>query len=174
MKLVDAETLDRNEKVYSYTLPFGMAGVAYVKVTATDSAILRVEPASSFVAAPHSDPHPALRQALAAYLAGKPIEGWPVTVALSGSPFLMECWQELARVPYGETITYSQLAERAGNPKAIRAAASACARNPVPILIPCHRIIAKSGGLGGFGWGLPVKKALLALESHTGTTAKAA
>ena len=73
--------------------------------------------------------------------------------------------QALTRVPWGKTCTYTELARRAGNPRAIRAAASACARNPITFVIPCHRIVAKNGGLGGYYWGLEMKQQLLARES---------
>jgi O-6-methylguanine DNA methyltransferase len=83
-----------------------------------------------------------------------------------GSAFQQACWQEMLHIPYGETLTYSELAHRAGNPTAIRAAANACARNPMPLIIPCHRVVEKSGGLGGFAWGVNYKRVLLALESQ--------
>ncbi len=74
-------------------------------------------------------------------------------------------WLEIARIPHGETISYSTLAERVGFPRATRAVASACGANPVPLAIPCHRVIAKDGSLGGFSLGgLVVKEKLLALE----------
>lgn len=80
---------------------------------------------------------------------------------LHGSPFFVKVWQVMQRVPWGETWSYQELAKRAGRPKAVRAAASACARNPIWILVPCHRIISSDGSLGGYGGGLHVKQALL-------------
>lgn len=75
-------------------------------------------------------------------------------------------WLEIARIPYGETISYSTLAERVGFPRAVRAVASACGANPVPLAIPCHRVVAKDGSLGGFSLGgLAVKEKLLKLEA---------
>jgi methylated-DNA-[protein]-cysteine S-methyltransferase len=71
---------------------------------------------------------------------------------------------ELLRVPYGETATYAEMAARAGNPRAYRAAGSACGSNPMPLVIPCHRVVASGGGLGGYGGGIDVKKYLLRLE----------
>jgi O-6-methylguanine DNA methyltransferase len=77
-------------------------------------------------------------------------------------------WLEIARIPYGKTISYTTLAERVGFPRAIRAVASACGANPVPLAIPCHRVIAKDGSLGGFSLGgLEVKEKLLRLEDAT-------
>jgi methylated-DNA-[protein]-cysteine S-methyltransferase len=85
-----------------------------------------------------------------------------------GTPFQRTVWRHLQGIPYGQTISYGELARRAGNPKASRAVGSANGANPIPIVIPCHRVIAADGKLGGFGGSLPVKEALLALESGTG------
>lgn len=75
-------------------------------------------------------------------------------------------WLEIARIPHGETISYTTLAERVGFPRAVRAVASACGANPVPLAIPCHRVVAKDGSLGGFSLGgLEVKEKLLKIET---------
>jgi AraC family transcriptional regulator of adaptative response/methylated-DNA-[protein]-cysteine methyltransferase len=87
-----------------------------------------------------------------------------VPLALSGTELQQRVWQEISAVPFGETITYSELAARVGRPDAVRSVASTCGANPVPLVIPCHRITAKDGGLGGFIWGVEVKHALLARE----------
>ncbi len=85
-----------------------------------------------------------------------------------GTALQRAVWLAIAKVPYGETISYTTLAEKVGFPRAVRAVASACGANPVPLIIPCHRIIAKDGGLGGFSLGgLDVKERLLALEGQT-------
>jgi O-6-methylguanine DNA methyltransferase len=81
-----------------------------------------------------------------------------------GTAFQRLCWEIIATIPYGQTISYTELAFKAGNPKAVRAAASACGANLLPLLIPCHRVIAKNGGLGGFAWGISYKKRLLEAE----------
>jgi len=81
-----------------------------------------------------------------------------------GTPFQRRVWAELQRIPYGETLAYSELARRAGNPRAIRAAGAANGRNPISIVIPCHRAIGKDGSLTDYGGGLEKKAALLALE----------
>jgi methylated-DNA-[protein]-cysteine S-methyltransferase len=73
---------------------------------------------------------------------------------------------ELRAVNYGTTVSYTQLATAAGRPRAVRAAGSACATNPIPIVIPCHRVVRSDGSLGGYGGGLPVKRALLDLEQQ--------
>ncbi|MCA1792489.1 MAG: methylated-DNA--[protein]-cysteine S-methyltransferase [Desulfotignum sp.] len=85
---------------------------------------------------------------------------------LTGTVFQGRVWQELAKIPYGTTISYGELALRIGNPKASRAVGMANAKNPLPIVIPCHRVIGKNGKLTGFGGGLDVKKKLLALEQQ--------
>lgn len=84
---------------------------------------------------------------------------------LIGAPFQVKVWEALLRIPSGHVTTYSQIAGAIGAPKAVRAVGTAVGRNPVSFLIPCHRAIRKSGGLGGYHWGLPVKRAILAWES---------
>lgn len=83
---------------------------------------------------------------------------------LSGTTLQKKVWHALCTIPTGQTITYTELAERCERPRAVRAVASACGKNPISILIPCHRVIAKSGGLGGYSGGLNHKKALLHWE----------
>ncbi|MEM1273846.1 MAG: bifunctional helix-turn-helix domain-containing protein/methylated-DNA--[protein]-cysteine S-methyltransferase [Pseudomonadota bacterium] len=82
-----------------------------------------------------------------------------------GAPFQIKVWEALLAVPSGHVTTYSDIAAAIGKPRAIRAVGTAVGRNPVSWLIPCHRALRKSGGLGGYHWGLPVKRALLAWES---------
>ena len=84
---------------------------------------------------------------------------------LIGAPFQIKVWEALLRVPSGNVTTYSEIAGSIGNPRAVRAVGTAVGRNPISWLIPCHRALRKSGGLGGYHWGLPVKRALLAYES---------
>ena len=84
-----------------------------------------------------------------------------------GTPLQRAVWIALTRIPHGQTISYSQLAEQVGFPRAVRAVASACAANPLPLVIPCHRVVTKDGALGGFSLGgLAVKEKLLAVESR--------
>lgn len=87
-------------------------------------------------------------------------------VKLAGTPFQLAVWQAIKEIDYGATMSYGQLAQKINRPKAVRAVGSACGANPVPLIIPCHRVVAK-GGLGGFGLGLTVKKILLQLENPT-------
>ncbi len=98
------------------------------------------------------------------YFRGKRKE-FDLRVFLKGSGFKTRAWVALSKVKYGKTISYSELARKAGNVKAFRAAATSCATNPVPIIIPCHRVISKNGSLGGFGGGIEMKKKMLELES---------
>ncbi|MEN6439790.1 MAG: methylated-DNA--[protein]-cysteine S-methyltransferase [Syntrophobacter sp.] len=81
-----------------------------------------------------------------------------------GTEFERGIWREISAIPFGETRSYGQIASAAGNPAGARAAGGACGKNPVPIIIPCHRVIASSGKLGGFSGGLDIKRALLELE----------
>lgn len=92
----------------------------------------------------------------------------PMKLTMVGTPFQCAVWQNLLNIPRGEVITYAELARRSKNPKAVRAAGSACGANPVAILVPCHRVIASDGGLGGFGGGLSVKRRLLKEEGVEG------
>ena len=85
-------------------------------------------------------------------------------LAPQGTPFQQEVWHTLATIPYGETISYAQLAQRVGKPTAMRAVGAANGRNPLPIVLPCHRVIGADGSLTGFGGGLPTKQFLLELE----------
>ena len=81
-----------------------------------------------------------------------------------GAPFQLKVWEALLAIPSGHVTTYSEIAQAIGNPKAVRAVGTAVGRNPVSWLIPCHRALRKSGALGGYHWGLPVKRAMLAWE----------
>ncbi|RUR01814.1 methylated-DNA--[protein]-cysteine S-methyltransferase [Labedella endophytica] len=86
-----------------------------------------------------------------------------------GTPLQNIAWAELRRIAPGAPITYTELATRTGNVRAVRAAASACARNAPALFVPCHRVINTAGGLAGFAWGIPVKRALLAREAAFAT-----
>ena len=85
-------------------------------------------------------------------------------LSVQGTAFQKSVWKELVKIPYGETISYGELAQRIGNPKASRAVGLANGKNPISIIIPCHRVIGKDGSLTGFGGGLEAKKALLEFE----------
>lgn len=101
------------------------------------------------------------------YFAGK-LRTFDVAVDPGGTPFQAQVWRALRDIPYGETTSYGALAERIGNPKAVRAVGLANGANPISIVIPCHRVIGANGSLTGYGGGLPTKRALLALEQGQG------
>lgn len=100
---------------------------------------------------------------LRSYFAGK-LEQFDLPLAPEGTPFQLEVWRRLCEIPYGGTISYGELACRIGNPNASRAVGLANGSNPIPIVIPCHRVIGSNGKLTGYGGGLPIKEKLLALE----------
>jgi methylated-DNA-[protein]-cysteine S-methyltransferase len=102
---------------------------------------------------------------LRAYFSGE-LKTFDLPLAPEGTEFQLLVWNSLRTIPYGETISYAQLAHNIGNPKAVRAVGLANGCNPIPIIIPCHRVIGSDGSLTGFGGGLPNKKKLLALESR--------
>ena len=102
---------------------------------------------------------------LQAYFRGE-LKEFDVPLAMEGTEFQLRVWNTLRTIPYGETISYAQLAGRIGNPKAVRAVGLANGSNPIPIIVPCHRVIGSDGSLTGFGGGLPTKKMLLELESN--------
>jgi methylated-DNA-[protein]-cysteine S-methyltransferase len=104
-----------------------------------------------------------IRRELDQYFAGR-LKAFSTPVAFRGTPFQNTVWRELRRIPYGETISYLELANRIQNPKAVRAVGMANGANPIAIIVPCHRVIGSNGSLTGFGGGLPTKRALLELE----------
>ncbi|WNY27111.1 Methylated-DNA--protein-cysteine methyltransferase, constitutive [Methanolapillus ohkumae] len=99
------------------------------------------------------------------YLDGRRME-FDLPLAPKGSEFMTKVWDALLKIPYGETVCYQEIAAAAGNIKAVRAAGMANNRNPIPIFIPCHRVIGKNGKLVGFGGGLDLKQKLLDLEKN--------
>ena len=105
-----------------------------------------------------------LRGWLDSYFRGenRPLE---VPLAPQGSPFQREVWNALLTIPYGETVSYAEIARRVGRPAAVRAVGAANGRNPIAVVIPCHRVIGADGSLTGYGGGLARKRALLALEA---------
>jgi methylated-DNA-[protein]-cysteine S-methyltransferase len=99
------------------------------------------------------------------YFAGERTD-FDVRMEMDGTDFQREVWTELTRIPYGETISYGELARRVGRPSAPRAVGQANGRNPIPVIVPCHRVLA-SNGIGGYGGGLKVKRQLLGVEGVT-------
>ncbi|MFT4201117.1 methylated-DNA--[protein]-cysteine S-methyltransferase [Gordonia sp. (in: high G+C Gram-positive bacteria)] len=107
-----------------------------------------------------------LRKAVEAYYEGEPTAVDDVLVVQSGGPFLEQAWKALRTVGAGQTRTYTEFAELAGNGQAVRAAAAACARNAAALFVPCHRILRSDGSLGGFRYGLETKRWLLDHEAR--------
>ena len=105
------------------------------------------------------------RQQLTEYFDGERKE-FDLPLSLAGTEFQLRVLDELRRIPYGETTSYGDIAARIGKPKAMRAVGAANGRNPIPIIVPCHRVIGSSGDLTGFGGGLDAKQALLQLEAE--------
>lgn len=123
------------------------------------------------------EPHPdwdedlsafaAVRSQLDAYFSGT-LRRFDIPLAPRGTEFQLAVWEALTHIPYGETITYSDLAIRIGNPAAVRAVGAANGANPIPIVVPCHRVIGADGSLTGFGGGLDTKRWLLRHEGAAG------
>ncbi len=93
-----------------------------------------------------------------------PMKKWQAPMDVAGTPFQKAVWQGLLDIPAGQVLTYGQVARLVGHPGAARAVGSACGANPLPFLVPCHRVVASGGGLGGFGLGPEIKRRLLERE----------
>ncbi len=101
------------------------------------------------------------------YFAGS-LQKFSLAIEPTGTPFQLSVLDQLQKIPYGETVSYGEIATRLGKPKAMRAVGAANGRNPIPVIIPCHRVIGANGKLTGFGGGLPTKEALLKIEQQAG------
>ena len=149
----------------------------YTEVTLVDGLTVRLVSSDSGLRAIEFEPwspvqgsHPgahriateAVRQ-LRAYFGGQ-LRRFDLPLDMRGTPFQLRVWRELERIPYGETRSYRQIAAAIGAPRAVRAVGAANGANPIPIVVPCHRVIGASGKLVGYGGGLPLKKRLLELE----------
>lgn len=154
-----------------------LSGIGTVWIAGTKRGILRIEfggTRSSFLS--KLSPDIAWREdsgplrpvifALKAFAAGEGIGQGAKADLSAGTHFQRRVWRAIAAIPWGETRSYAWLARAAGRPRAVRAAANACGANPIPIVIPCHRVIASDGRLGGFSSGLAMKRRLLALENR--------
>lgn len=122
---------------------------------------MRREPESDWIFS--DEPFAAAREQLTAYFAGER-KSFDLKLNPVGTEFQLQVLEELQKIPYGITASYGDIAKRIGRPKAVRAVGAANGRNPIPIIIPCHRVIGSTGKLTGFGGGIPTKKALLKLE----------
>jgi methylated-DNA-[protein]-cysteine S-methyltransferase len=105
---------------------------------------------------------------LTAYFAGE-LREFDVPLAMAGTPFQQTVWHALTAIPYGETVSYGELAQRLGQPSAARAVGLANGKNPISIIVPCHRVVGSTGSLTGYGGGLPRKRYLLDFERGTPT-----
>ena len=128
---------------------------------------MRVEPEPDWIA--DDTPFAEAARQLDEYFAGSRRE-FDLPLQLTGTDCQFQVLEELQRIPYGETTSYGAIAERIGRPKAMRAVGAANGRNPIPIVIPCHRVIGSNGTLTGFGGGLDTKAALLRLEAENSDT----
>lgn len=108
---------------------------------------------------------PSATKAYAERIFGAARAGAPLTLHLKGTNFQLKVWQALLNIPRGAVASYEDVARSVGRPRSVRAVANAVAHNPVGYLIPCHRVIRKTGAIGGYGWGVPRKKAMLAWEA---------
>lgn len=124
---------------------------------------LRYEPEPGWVQ--DEAPFTAAQKQLTEYFSGKR-RTFDLPLKLTGTDFQLRVLDELRRIPYGETTSYADIADRIGRPKAVRAVGAANGRNPIPIIVPCHRVIGSNGSLTGFGGGLGTKQALLRLEAE--------
>ena len=138
--------------------------VGALRIEADERAITKIWfHASEPPAAPSTPLLAELARQLSEYFAGERRQ-FDLPIAPSGTPFQREVWRALEEIPYGATWSYAELARRIGRPSAERAVGAANGQNPIPIVIPCHRVIGSNGSLTGFGGGLGVKQQLLALE----------
>lgn len=126
----------------------------------------RHRPPEETFGTPDDTPFSEAREQLTAYFAGE-LKEFTLELRLHGTPFQRGVWDRLTRIPYGETRTYGQLADALGNAKASRAVGLANGRNPIGIIVPCHRVIGTTGGLTGYGGGLDRKRRLLDHERGT-------
>ncbi len=140
----------------------GICGIGFASETSSEAAmedLMSRWPKAQFV----EDPMFLRPWVLAAFAEQGGASG-KVPIYMIGSPLQIKVWEALMRIPSGQVSTYSEIAQSIGKPRAVRAVGTAVGRNPVSWLIPCHRALRKSGALGGYHWGLPVKRALLARE----------
>jgi AraC family transcriptional regulator of adaptative response/methylated-DNA-[protein]-cysteine methyltransferase len=140
----------------------GICGMAFTGETGFDSAMADMR--SRWPAATYLEEPAAVEPLVSAAFGGT----GETRLHMIGAPFQIKVWEALLRVPSGHVTTYSEIAGSIGHPHAVRAVGTAVGRNPVSWLIPCHRALRKSGGLGGYHWGLPVKRAMLAWEAARG------
>ncbi|MBK5934710.1 AraC family transcriptional regulator of adaptative response/methylated-DNA-[protein]-cysteine methyltransferase [Rhodovulum imhoffii] len=146
-------------EVLAMATPRGLCGLAFTAETGRNAAFADMR--ARWPHARFSEDPAALAHTVAAVFRRQ----GQAHLHLIGAPFQIKVWEALMAIPSGHVTTYSEIARAIGQPRAVRAVGTAVGRNPVSWLIPCHRALRKSGGLGGYHWGLPVKRAMLAWES---------
>jgi methylated-DNA-[protein]-cysteine S-methyltransferase len=129
--------------------------------------VMRRDPGPDWIY--NEEPFATVREQLAEYFSGER-KDFDLPLALQGTEFQVSVLEALQGIPYGETTSYGAIAKQIGRPKAVRAVGAANGRNPIPIIVPCHRVIGSSGDLTGFGGGLDTKAALLRLEAENSET----
>jgi len=158
------------EKLYGSTLSWegwtfrvlsSAAGLRWIELRSTSFDELEAHLHARIL--PDDPPNEAVLDQIHEYLGGER-RTFSVALDIRGTTFQSCVWDELREIPYGKTASYAQIAERIGNPRALRAVGQAVGSNPIPLVIPCHRVIGKDGHLVGYGGGLPLKERLLYLE----------
>lgn len=145
--------------------PLGTIGLETNGVSLTRIHLLGTEKPDSFETQCGPDLLKEAKKQILAFLRGE-LKTFNLSFELAGTDFQKEVWQAMATVPYGKLVSYSDLAREIGKPRAVRAIGGAANKNPLPLLIPCHRVVGKSGDLVGFAPGVSFKKQLLELEGH--------
>ncbi len=144
-----------------YNFEFGILKISYI-----ESAVIGIRIVAKINEEDvHSEISDTAYEQICEYIAGRR-KSFDLPYELYGTEFQKRVWIELCRIPYGETRTYKQIAEAVGNPESSRAVGSANGKNPIMIIVPCHRVIGTNGNLTGYAGGLELKKALLDIERH--------
>lgn len=157
------KTMNRKADIFfdAFRSPFG---ILFLVISRGKLAEIRFE--GDVPSCPKSKAPESFKKQLNDYFSGRLKEFHLTIVFVSGTDFEQKVWLSLKDVPYGETRTYKWLAERIGNPKAVRAVGQALSRNPLPIVLPCHRIVESDGSIGGYSSGVDKKRRLLDLEYY--------
>lgn len=149
-------------KKYYYNSPIGI-----MEIICTENTLYSLKIIDKFdVSDKETDFSRNIKTQLEEYFLGKR-KNFDININIQGTDFQKQVWQELQKIPFGKTQSYSEIAQLVGRKNAQRAVGSACNKNPIMIIIPCHRIISKNGNIGGFAYGNFIKQKLLELENHT-------
>jgi len=152
------------KQLHHYESPIG-----FLEIIIDDEAVIEINILRNTPVVRQKSTHPLIKKTciqLDQYFSGKR-QSFDLPLSPKGTEFQQSVWKQLREISYGQTISYSQLAKAIGRPKACRAVGSANGKNPIPIIIPCHRVIASNGGLGGYSSGLDIKQQLLTLETNS-------